>query len=103
MIIADCITFQQKNLFIKILYNQEAVLLWDFIEMEKVKKEVVLAQKIQIIEYKTWQVPSFQIPKTLFFTIIDMLQKRLKMGVIEPNYNPYQNLWYLVKKINTGK
>ena len=80
------------------LYNREAVLAWDFSKMGKVKKEVALLQKIQTVEHKAWQVPGFQIPKALTATVIDMLQERLKIGVIKPCHDSYQNPWYLVKK-----
>ena len=71
--------------------------------MGKVKKEVAPAQKIQTIKHKAWQVPGFQIPKTLSFTIIDMFQKRLKIGFIEPFHGSYSNPWYLVQKSISGK
>lgn len=71
--------------------------------MGKVKREVALPQKIRIMKYKVWQVPSFQIFKALTSTVIDMLQKRLKMGVIEPCHGPYWNFWYLVKKTTSRK
>lgn len=41
------------------LYNREAVLAWDFTEIEKFKREVAFPQKIRTVEYKTWQVPGF--------------------------------------------
>ena len=71
--------------------------------MEKVRKEVAPAQKIRTIEHKAWQVPGFQIPKALTSNVIDMLQERLKMGVIEPFHGSYRNPWYLVKKSTPGK
>lgn len=85
------------------LYNREAVLAWDFSEMGKVKKDVAPPQKIRIVGHQAWQVPGFQIPRALTSTVIDMLQERLKMGIIEPCHGPYWNPWYLVKKITPGK
>lgn len=32
-----------------------------------------------------------------------MLQKKLKIGVIEACYSPYRNLWYLIKKSTLRK
>ncbi len=64
---------------------------------------MVPAQNVRTVEYKAWQVSGFQIPKALTSMIIDMLQQRLKMGVIEPCHGPYRNLWYLVKKSTPGK
>lgn len=41
MITKEKMTFKKK-IFIEILYNQEAILVWDFSEIRKVKKKVVL-------------------------------------------------------------
>ena len=98
MVIGESMTAKEKEILTKIFYNREAVLAWDFTEMGKVRRKVAPLQKIRTIDHKAWQVPGFQIPKALISTVIDMLQERLKMGVIEPCYDPYQNPWYLVKK-----
>ena len=71
--------------------------------MGKVKREVRLPQKIQTVEHKAWQIPGFQILKALISTVIDILQERLKIGVIKPCHGPYRNSWYLVKKTIPGK
>lgn len=42
MIIGDVMTFQKKEVLAEMLYNQEVMLAWDFTEIKKVKKEVVL-------------------------------------------------------------
>ena len=80
------------------VYNREVILAWDFTEIEKIRREVTLLQKIRAVDHKAWQVPGFQLAKALTSTIIDMLKKWLKMGIIEPYYGLYQNPWYLVKK-----
>ncbi len=59
--------------------------------MEKVKRKVAPPKKIRTINHKAWQFSGFQIPKALISTVIDMLQERLKMGVIEPCHGPYRN------------
>ncbi len=89
MTIGDGMISQEKDLLTKMFYNREVVFAWDFTETGKVKKEVALAQKIRTIEHKAQQVPGFQIPRALSSTVIDMLQERLKMGVIEPYHGPY--------------
>lgn len=71
--------------------------------MRKVRKEVAPAQKIWTIEHKALQVPSLQIPKALSSTVINMLQERLKMEVIEPCHNLYHNPWYLVTESTLRK
>lgn len=46
LIIGDDITFKKKKVLTKMLYNREAILAGEFLEMEKVKEKVVLPQKI---------------------------------------------------------
>ncbi len=43
------------------------------------------------MEHKEWQIPHFQIPKPLAPIVIDILEERLRMGVIEPCNSPYRN------------
>lgn len=71
--------------------------------MGKVKKKMAPAQKIQTIKYKAWQIFVFYIAYALSSTVIDILQNKLKMGVIEPCHDPYQNPWYIIKKSTPGK
>lgn len=65
-------------------------------------KEETHPKKIRTI-IKLGRFPEFQIPQALTSTVIDMLQERPKMGVIEPCHALYQNPWYMVKKSTPGK
>ena len=73
MITSNGMTLQEKEVFTEVFYNREAVLIWDFSEMRKTKKEVVPLQKIKTIDHQAWQVPYFQIPRALTSIVIDML------------------------------
>lgn len=73
IVIREGMTAQEKEVFTKIFYNREAILAWNFTEMRKVKREVASLQKIRIVDHKAWQVPGFQISKTLIFIVIDLL------------------------------
>lgn len=96
-------TSEKKEVLTEMLYNQEIVLVQDYSEIEKVKNEVTPPQKIRTIDHQAWQVPGFQIPKALSSTIINMLQERLKINVIEPCHGPYRNLWQLIQKSTPDK
>lgn len=63
MIIGNDITSQEKDLFTEILYNKEAILIWDFTKMRKVKKEVASAQKILLFSIKLGKSPAFRFPR----------------------------------------
>lgn len=59
--------------------------------MRMVKKEVAPPQKIRTVDYKAWQFPGFRIYQALTSTLIDKIQERLRVGVIEACHRPYQN------------
>lgn len=93
----------EKQVFTEILYNKQAVLTWDFTKIRKVKKKVASLQKIEIVNYKAQYVLGFQIFKALTSTVINKLQNRLKIGIIELCHGCYQNSYYLIKKITSGQ
>ena len=64
--------------------------------IRELTEEVAPPQKIRTVDHKAWQVPGFQIPKTLISTVMDMLQERLKMRGIESCHGLYRSPWYLV-------
>src|SRR6266498_4567508 len=35
--------------------------------------------------------------------MIEILKNRVKKGVLKPNYSPYRNPWFLIKKKKKGK
>lgn len=51
MICGDRMTEQKKEVFTKMLYNKKVVLIWDFMEIEKVSKKVAPPQKIQTVDH----------------------------------------------------
>lgn len=73
------------------LFNREAAITFTFENMDRVSESVAPPQEIRTIPHKSWQAKGFQIPKALHSIAIEMLKQRLRMGVIEPCYGPYQN------------
>jgi hypothetical protein len=88
----------EKDFLTEILYNRKAVLAWDFTYCGKIRPEMALSQKIKIIPYKAWQVPSFPIPRALKKKIIKMLNDRINRDMLKKSESPYRNLWFLAKK-----
>lgn len=73
MIVDDGMTFAEKKLLTKMLFNREAALAWNFLEIGQVRFEVVPSQKICTIEHTAWQILGFCIPYALKKKVIDML------------------------------
>jgi hypothetical protein len=102
LIVGDSLWPKERELFIKVLYNREKALAFDFSHIGKVRPDVAPLQIIKTVEHKAWQVPGFPIPKALLPVVIRMLQERLKNGILEYSDGPYRNPWFLVKK-KSGK
>lgn len=60
--------------------------------MRNIKKKMAHAQKIQTIKHKYWLISGFYILKALSSIVIDILQEKLKMEIIEPCHSSYKNL-----------
>ncbi len=98
MICNDALTMQEKNLLLKMLFNREATMIWDFSEMRKIKDIVSFLQQIRTISHDAWQTFDFSISKTLHQIIIDMLKNWIKHDILKSCHDSYWNLWFLIKK-----
>ncbi len=87
-----------KELSLKMLFNREIALFWDFIEKDFVRSEISSLMKIRTVSHEAWQVFKFQIFKTLMKTIAKMIKNRIKDDVLKFCYEFYRNSWFLVKK-----
>lgn len=98
VLIEDVLTNQKKELLTKMLYRKEACMSWNFSEIEQVKSEVYSSIEIRTVLHQIWQVPEFQISRSLNDIVFIMIKKRLRNKMLEPCYNFYRNLWFLIKK-----
>ncbi len=98
MICDNALTLQKKNLLLKMLFNREATMIWNFSEMRKVKNIVSSLQQIWMISHDEWQTFNFSVFKTLHQIIIDMLKNWIKHDILKSCYDLYWNFWFLIKK-----
>ncbi len=98
MICDDALTLQEKNLLLKMLFNREAIMIWNFLEMKKIKDIVSFSQQIWTISHDAWQTFNFSFSKTLYQIIIDMLKNWIKHDILKSCHDLYQNFWFLIKK-----
>ena len=102
LIIGKDLSLQEREVFLRMLYNREAALSWEMPEIGKVKRTIAPPQKIRTIPHDAWQAPSFPVPRALNGVVIDMLKERLTSGALEYCHGSYRNPWFLVKK-KSGK
>ena len=50
------------------------------------------------MNYEVWQCPSFPIFKKLIKVVVEILNKRIKIGIFKSCDESYRNSWFLVKK-----
>ncbi len=98
MICDDALTLQEKNLLLKMLFNREVTMIWDFSKMRKIKDIVSSSQQIWTISHDAWQTLNFSVFKTLHQIIIDMLKKQIKHDILKSCHDSYWNFWFLIKK-----
>ncbi len=98
MICDDALTLQEKNLLLKMLFNREVTMIWNFSEMKKIKDIVSFLQQIRMISHDAWQTLNFPVSKTLHQIIIDMLKNWIKHDILKSCHDLYRNLWFLIKK-----
>ncbi len=98
MICNDALTLQEKNLLLKMLFNREATMIWNFSEMRKIKDIVSSLQQIQMISHDAWQTLNFSVFKTFYQIVIDMLKNWIKHDILKSCHDLYQNFWFLIKK-----
>ncbi len=98
MICNDALTLQEKNLLLKMLFNREAIMIWNFSEMRKIKDIVSFSQQIRTILHDAWQTLDFSVSKTLHQIIINMLKNWIKHDILKFCHDLYWNFWFLIKK-----
>ena len=98
MICNNALTLQEKNLLLKMLFNREVIIIWNFSEMRKIKNIVSFLQQIQTILNDAWQTLNFSVFKTLYQIIINMLKNWIKYDILKSCHDWYWNLWFLIKK-----
>jgi hypothetical protein len=98
LLIGNGLLPREKLLLRELLFKREGVLAWSWEHMGRIREEVAPPQRIKTVKHESWQHPGFKIPRALYPIVIEMLQDRLRKGVLEFCDGPYRNPWFLVKK-----
>ena len=84
------------------MFNREAALAWEFLEIGRIKDTVAPPQHIRTIDHQAWQAPGFPVPRALTEMVVGMVKERVQQGLLEPCHGSYRNPWFLVKN-KSGK
>ena len=55
-------------------------------------------QKIRTMSHKVWQTFDFSVLKTLKLIVVNILQKRINVGLLKSCFESYCNPWFLINK-----
>ncbi len=89
---------RKKEFLLKMLFNREVALFWNFIEKDSIRSKITSLMKIRTMSHEAWQILEFQIFKTLIEIVAEMMRNRIKNDVLEFCYEFYRNSWFFVKK-----
>ena len=92
----------EQQLFETCLSNREAALAWDFPECGRIHPDIFPPQEIKTVPHQAWQAKHVPIPKALMPKVIEILEQRLRRGILEESHAPYRNNWFLTQKKDGG-
>ena len=100
--ISDNLTPAERRLFGICISNREAALAWSFPECGRIHPDIFPPQEIKTVPHHAWQAKHVPIPKALMPKVIEILEQRLKRGILEESHAPYRNNWFLTQKKDGG-
>ena len=69
-------------------------------EIGCVDPKVVAPMVIFTVPHMPWNLHPIPVPKAHISKLIDLLNKKIRMGILEPSSAPYSNRWFIVPKKN---
>jgi hypothetical protein len=103
ILIGEELTTQERDLMLQMFENREMALAWTWEHIGRVIPEVTPPLTIETVPHEPWQAPNFTMPHSLRKTVIEMVQDRIRKGILEECNGAYRNSWFLVKKKEASK
>ena len=69
-------------------------------EIGCIDPKIVVPMVIFMIDHVPWNLKPIPVPRAHIPKIIDLLKKKVAMGILEPSNAPYSNRWFTVPKKN---
>ncbi|MCO5571521.1 hypothetical protein L7F22_025264 [Adiantum nelumboides] len=69
-------------------------------EIDCVDPSVVAPMVIFTIPHIPWNLRPIPVPEDLLPKLIELLNEKIRMGILEPSCAPYSNMWFTVPKKN---
>ena len=96
----DYLTDVEKECFKKMLSSHGKAFAFEPHEIGCVDPSVVAPMVIFTISHTPWNLRPIPVPKAHLPKLVELLNEKIKMGILEPSIAPYSNRWFTVPKKN---
>ena len=96
----DFLTDIEKGCFREMLSRHGKAFAFESHEIGCVDPSVVAPMVIFTITHTPWSLRPIPVPKTHLPKLVELLNEKIKMGILEPSIAPYSNRWFTVPKKN---
>ncbi|MCO5581444.1 hypothetical protein L7F22_035328 [Adiantum nelumboides] len=90
----------EQRCFEKMLSKHGKAFAFEPHEIGCVDPSVVAPMVIFTLPHIPWNLRSVPVPKALLPKLIELLNEKIRMGILEPSCAPYSNRWFTVPKKN---
>lgn len=96
----DFLTKMEEESFRKMLLRHGKAFAFEPHEIGCVDPSVVAPMVIFTISHTPWNLRPIPVPKAHLPKLVELLNEKIKMGILEPSIAPYSNRWFTVPKKN---
>ncbi|MCO5606953.1 hypothetical protein L7F22_061144 [Adiantum nelumboides] len=95
------LTQEEKKCFEEMLAKHGKAFAFEPHEIGCVDPSIVAPMVIFTIPHVPWNLRPIPVPKAHLPKLVELLNEKIKMGILEPSCGPYSNRWFTVPKKNT--
>ncbi|CAM6126535.1 unnamed protein product [Calypogeia fissa] len=92
------LTLEEFDCFKEMLANHGKAFAFKSSEIGCVDPSVVAPMIIFIVPDVSWNLQPIPVPRALLPKLMELLDERIKMRILEPSCSPYSNRWFTVPK-----
>ncbi|MCO5551331.1 hypothetical protein L7F22_004832 [Adiantum nelumboides] len=94
------LTLEEKKCFEEMLAKHGKAFAFEPHEIGCVDPSIVAPMVIFTIPHVPWNLRPIPVPKAHLPKLVELLNEKIKMGILEPSCAPYSNRWFTVPKKN---
>mgnify|MGYP000388492490 CR=1 FL=1 len=91
---------EEENCFREMLKDCGKAFLFSPKQIGCMDPKIVDPMVIFTVDHVPWNLKPIPVPWAHIPKVIDLLKKKIEMGILEPSDAPYSNRWFMVPKKN---